>query len=121
LLFKPYDDDGRLAWNSVLAGIALHLLLTRAVPQVFEHYPQLESAIGLDLGDAIVANIGIRGDRELISVGSPANHAAKILGGSDTLTVAKKLYDCLSRDQGALFSQVSDVRSEEHTSELQSR
>ncbi len=109
LLFKPYDDDGRLAWNSVLAGIALHLLLTRAVPQVFEHYPQLESAIGLDLGDAIVANIGIRGDRELISVGSPANHAAKILGGSDTLTVAKKLYDCLSRDQGALFSQVSDV------------
>jgi len=109
LLFKPYDDDPDLAWISVLAGIALHLMLTRATPEVFEHYPRLDSAIGLDLGDAVVANIGIRGDRELISVGSPANHAAKILDGSNTLTVGKKLYDCLSDTRKELFSQVGEV------------
>jgi class 3 adenylate cyclase len=109
LLYKPYDDDTSLAWNSVLAGLALHLLLSRAVPEVFEHYPRLESAIGLDLGDAMVVNIGIRGDRELISVGCPANHAAKILGISNTLTVGKNVYDCLSRAQKALFSEVGDV------------
>jgi hypothetical protein len=46
LLYKPYDDDPSLAWNSVLAGIALHYVTTQATPQVFENYPKLDSVIG---------------------------------------------------------------------------
>jgi class 3 adenylate cyclase len=109
LLYKPYDDDSDLAWNSVLAGIVLHCLLTRATPQVFETYPILDSVIGLDLGDVVVANIGLRGDRELISVGSPANHAAKIHGDANSLTVGKRIYDCLSKTQRAFFVEDGDV------------
>ena len=105
LLYKPYDDDSSLAWNSVLAGIALHYVMTRATPaEVFETYPQLESVIGLDLGDVVVANIGsCVVTRELISVGSAANHAAKIHGGPNSLTVGKRIYDCLSKDAAIFF------------------
>ena len=109
LLYKPYDNDPDLAWNSVLAGIALHCVLTRATPEVFESYPKLDSVIGLDLGDVVVANVGLRGDRELISVGSPANHAAKIDGDPNSLTVGHRIYDCLSKTQRAFFAQDGDV------------
>jgi len=109
LLYKPYDNDSELAWNSILAGVVLHCLLTRAVPQVFESYPKLTSTIGIDLGDVLVANIGLRGDRELISVGSPANHAAKIHGEPNTLTISKRMHDCLSKTRRAYFTEDGDV------------
>ena len=32
LLYKPYDDDAGLAWKSVLAAIALKLIMTDALP-----------------------------------------------------------------------------------------
>lgn len=109
LLFKPYDNDSELAWNSILVGAAFHWLLTRAAPQVFEGYPALTSTIGLDLGDVVVANIGLRGDRELISVGGPANHAAKIHGDPNTLTISNRIYACLSKKQRAYFVEDGDV------------
>lgn len=108
LLYKPYDDDGELAWSSVLAGVALYLLLTRAVPVVFEGYPTPTSTIGLDLGDSLVANIGVRGDRELISVGRPANHAAKILGSPNAIVVTPELYNCLREEEQLHFVEDPD-------------
>src|SRR5665213_1516490 len=108
LLYKPYDDDSELAWSSVLSGVALHHLLTRAVPVVFEGYPIPTSTIGLDLGDSLVANIGVRGDRELISVGRPANHAAKILGSPNAIVITPELYNCLRQEEQLHFIEDQD-------------
>ena len=46
-----------------------------------------ESAVGFAGGRSYIANIGRHGKRELISLGSCANLAAKILGGRDTITI----------------------------------
>jgi hypothetical protein len=53
--------------------------MTDALPSVFPDYPKLMPSLGLSIGDCLVSNIGARGERELISVGGVANHAAKIL------------------------------------------
>ena len=105
LLFRPYDDPETMASNAVLASLAMYSALTEAFSNVFEAYPALIPTIGIEYGDCLIANIGIRGDRELISVGNAANTAAKILvGGNDTITIGKNLYDQLSNDEQAWFT-----------------
>ena len=103
LLFKPYDDASEMAWRSVLAGVAFCLMFKKALPQVFEEYLALTPTVGLELGHSIVANIGVRGDRELISVGSPANHAAKIMGGANTITIGENLFSSLAKEHKPHF------------------
>jgi class 3 adenylate cyclase len=107
LIFKPYDDDQELAWISVLSSLAFHLVLSRGLPEVFPEYPCVASALGLELGDTVVANIGIRGDRELISVGNAANHAAKLIGTDNTITIGENLYSSLSDEHKSLFTAVA--------------
>ena len=109
LLFRPYDDDQWLAWKSVLAAVAFHTMLRQAVAQVFPTYPAIVPTSGLDLGDSVVANVGIRGDRELISIGRPANYAAKVLDGADIITIGKTLWTALESDQQELFEEDGTV------------
>jgi class 3 adenylate cyclase len=97
LLFRPYNDPEVMATNAVLAALSMDAALTSAFGEVFPSYPELVLAIGLDLGDALVANIGMRGDRELLSVGNAANNAAKILIGN-RISVGTTLYDALPTD-----------------------
>jgi class 3 adenylate cyclase len=77
--------------------------------EVFPDYPALIPTIGIELGDCVVANVGIRGDRELISVGSAANRAAKALGQDYMLTIAASLWAALPRDWQQLFQKVGLV------------
>jgi len=57
----------------------------------------LGSAVGIATGTSYVANIGFRGDRELISIGSCANLAAKVIDGTDTIIVTGESYGLLPR------------------------
>lgn len=109
LLYKPYDDDERLAWKSILASIALKLIMTDALPIVFPEYPKLTPSIGVSIGDCLVANIGARGERELISVGGAANHAAKIMNDLRAITVSSALYSSLNDDHRELFEKSGTV------------
>jgi class 3 adenylate cyclase len=108
LIYRPYDDDPALAWKAVLAALALNLIVRDAIPIVWPDYPLLQAATGIDLGDCLVANIGAKGNRELISVGSAANYAAKILEGNDAIAVGPKLWSNLSQDRQELFFQVGN-------------
>ncbi len=104
LLYKPYDDDSVLAWKSVLAALAIKLISTEALPFVFPEYPKLKPSLGLSIGDCLVANIGARGERELISVGAAANYAAKIMNDSHPITISADLYSSLSKERQKLFA-----------------
>jgi class 3 adenylate cyclase len=103
LLYKPYDDDAALAKQALLSAITNHLLFSKVLPDVFSSYTRADMAAGLDLGDCVVANIGVAGDRELLSVGAPANYAAKILGKAGTITVGCKLWQKLAEEEQDLF------------------
>lgn len=109
LIYRPYDDDPSLAWKSILAALALNLVARNAIADVFPDYPQLKPAIGIDLGDCLVSNIGPKGDRELISVGAAANYAAKLLEDNDVITVGAKLWSKLTSDHQDLFFQVGNA------------
>jgi class 3 adenylate cyclase len=105
LLFRPYNDPEAMASDAILVGLAMYSALTEAFSEVFDTYPGLVPAIGIDYGDCLTANIGIRGDRELISVGNAANNAAKILhGGDDAMTIGKSLYDHLDEEHQKWFT-----------------
>jgi class 3 adenylate cyclase len=103
LLYKPYDDDPALAWKSVLVALALKLIGTEALPMVFPEYPKLKPSLGLSIGDCLVANIGARGERELISVGAAANYAAKIMSDVQLITISSDLYSSLNKERQKLF------------------
>ncbi|MGA7236839.1 MAG: hypothetical protein WBY44_14225 [Bryobacteraceae bacterium] len=93
-----------MAELAIRAGIAMYTVFTTAIREIFPAYPELVPAIGIDYGECLVANIGVRGDRELISVGNAANNAAKILvGGDDAITIGSALYGYLDDDDQALF------------------
>lgn len=109
LLYKPYDDDSSLVKRSVLAALTNHLLFSQVLPEIFNSYTQAELAAGLELGDCVVANIGVAGDRELLSLGGAANCAAKILGKARTITVGGHLWESLSKAERDWFSEIDGL------------
>jgi class 3 adenylate cyclase len=109
LIFKPYGRDSEMAWRSVLCSVALHQSAVKALPKVFPNYPAVVSTAGLEIGNAVVANIGMRGERELISVGRPANYAAKISDGLTAITIGENLYSQLTKEQQLLFTAAQGV------------
>ena len=105
LLFRPYDDPETMAEEAIRLGMAMYVVLTEAIAEIFPNYPGLVPAIGIDYGECLVANIGVRGDRELISIGNAANNAAKILvGGNDSITIGQAVYDALDDEDQSLFT-----------------
>lgn len=105
LLFRPYNDPEAMATDAVMAALTIDAALTSAFSAVFSSYPELIPAIGLDLGDCLVANIGMRSDRELISVGNAANNAAKILR-ENRISIGTTLYDALPTDIQNWFTKI---------------
>jgi class 3 adenylate cyclase len=99
LAYKPYDSDDQnrdaeRAERAVIHAITQNTYVLDVFDGVFSEV-RFDSAVGLACGTSYIANIGKHGDRELISLGSCANVAAKILGGRDTITVTKAMYDLL--------------------------
>ena len=61
-----------MASNGVVPALIVHATVTEAFGSMFPDYPDLVRTIGLDFADCPVANVGVRGDGELISIGNAA-------------------------------------------------
>ena len=99
LVHKPYDSDevnlaGKRSKNAVLHTITQSTYVYDVFAEVFDDI-QFDCAAGLAGGTSYIANIGKHGDRELISLGTCANLAAKVLGAKNTITITKWIYDDL--------------------------
>lgn len=98
LCYKPYGDEARRARNAVIMGITLNTFIYEVFNDVFSDLPRsFQSAIGISAGRSLIANLGFRGERERISLGTPANLAAKILGLGNTITITPEVYDLLPK------------------------
>ena len=100
LVHKPYDSDeenrtARRSQNAVTHAITQCTYVHDVFNDVFDEVC-FDCAVGLAGGTSLIANIGKHGDRELISLGSCANLAAKVLGDKNTITITKGIYDDLS-------------------------
>lgn len=91
LVFRPYDRDdasknGDRAKLAVTHAITQNTYIHEVFNGVFSDVRDFSSAVGLSSGTSYLANVGKTGKRELISLGTCANLAAKIIGGKDTIT-----------------------------------
>jgi len=93
LAYRPISDESAMAAKAVLTALALRHMLAE-FNEVFELTDAAvwKLAAGLDHGTAIATRNGTIGDRELLFLGSPANHAAKIISsvGGIRMTAAVK-------------------------------
>jgi hypothetical protein len=97
LNYKPYNDQAKRAKGAVLFAITHNTYVCEGFNRIFAEVRDFDSAVGIASGMSYIANIGRRGNRELISLGSCANLGAKVLGKGDTITITKDVYDDLPR------------------------
>lgn len=103
LCFKPYDSNeeskaAERAKRSVIAAITQHSYIYESFNPVFkDDVGDFEAASGIAAGTSFITNIGYKGERELISLGTCANLGAKVIDQSkrDSITVTKDVYDLL--------------------------
>jgi class 3 adenylate cyclase len=76
-------------------AVSLNSYLYDVFNDVFREVRDFEGAVGIAAGECLVANLGFRGDRELISLGSCANLGAKVIDGMDTITITEDVYTLL--------------------------
>lgn len=90
--FKPYDDEDARVTAGVCAAVSLATYVKHVFNPLFEVLGPLNVRSGADVGPFYIANVGRRGNRELICIGDSANIAAKILGATSTLTITDRVY-----------------------------
>lgn len=98
LVFRPYDDEAERARVALAAAVTMKSILAQVVNPVFPEMRNLRPSIGIAGGQSYIANVGFRGDRELIALGTCANLAAKALGAEGTLTVSKDVWSLLAAE-----------------------
>jgi class 3 adenylate cyclase len=119
LIYRPIRDAEEIATKAVL----LQVILARfgvIFSDEFAALPDLDLRNGSDIGEAIGTRNGVQGDRELLFLGSPANHAAKLLefGSARRVTAAVRdalpadLTPLLEADPGGDYRLVSVAKSE---------
>lgn len=109
LVHHPINDAAGISRKAVL----LQLILDRFGVVFNAEFPNLEDVeirSGADMGNAIGTRNGTDGDRELLFLGAPANHAAKLLA-ADTAPrrLTKVMVDELPDDLAAITVKDDDT------------
>jgi len=98
LFFRPIDASAKISAKAVLLQLVLKDFVTSVFNPAFPDFGDFKVAGGADIGDAIGTRNGSHGDRELLFLGDPANHAAKIINSHGRLRLTKRVYDELPED-----------------------
>jgi class 3 adenylate cyclase len=98
LFYRPIDDPKKLASRAVLLQFILKDFVKTVFNPAFPDYDDFAIAGGADIGNVIGTMDGINGDRELLFLGAPANHAAKIISSEQGLRLTQGVYDALPDD-----------------------
>jgi hypothetical protein len=102
LIHHPLNDDMGIATKAAL----LQLVLDRfgvVFNTEFDDLDDVEIRSGADMGRAVGTRNGTDGDRELLFLGAPANHAAKLLEPDTAMRrLTKAIADVLPEDLAAL-------------------
>ena len=85
--YRPISDDAKKVVAATLSSVALVRAL-RILSSELGLDPVWKGACGVDFGEVLVTKDGVRGDRELLFLGSAANRAAKIVDTGVLLTQA---------------------------------
>jgi class 3 adenylate cyclase len=126
LCYRPIDDATTIARHAALLGLAVGDFVRNVFNPFFDAYPDFEVAAGIDMGNVIATKNGTSGDRELLFLGGPANHAAKIVGEAG-VRLTGAVYEALPKDlqehcteieEGLYRIQLSYARMKEELADL---
>jgi class 3 adenylate cyclase len=93
LFYRPIDDRTELGRRAVLLQLVLRDFTRTVFNRAFQKLAGFQVAAGADIGSAIGTRNGMRGDRELLFLGAPANYAAKIIGPAGTLRISEEVFN----------------------------
>ena len=119
LVFKPYDgdnscEDTKRVSQAVIHAITQNTYVLDVFNTIFSEVRDFSSAVGLANGTSYICNVGKIGKRELISLGTCANVAAKVIGGRDSISITDEMYfmlpECL-QNHFEKSSAISDVQT----------
>ncbi len=108
LFFRPIDAAGELATKAVLLQAVLREFTYTVFNPLFPSLENLDMSGGADIGNAIGTQDGMKGDRELLFIGAPANYAAKIITTAGQLCLTEHIYKELPRKVQRLCSKEED-------------
>jgi len=108
LIYRPIDDSATIAGRALLLQMVIRDFVRRVFNPEFPSLPDIAVAGGADIGNAIGTQDGMKGDRELLFLGRPANYAAKIIGPAWQMRVTAQLYDALPEPLQELCEELED-------------
>lgn len=88
----------RLAMRAFFLQIVLQDFVHSTFNPAFPGFTNFTLAGGADLGNTIGTSDGLKGDRELLFLGSAANYVAKIIGPANSLHLTDKIYSVLPKN-----------------------
>lgn len=91
LVYRPIDNAEEIATRAVLLMLTLRDFARAVFNPAFSTYGDFVLAGGADIGSAIGTRNGVRADREMLFIGAPANHAAKVIGSGATLRITERI------------------------------
>ncbi len=97
LFYRPIRNPRAIATRAVLLQLVLKDFVTNVFNPAFS-IDDFKIAGGTDIGNAIGTSNGIKGDRELLFIGSPANYAAKIVSDDWKMRLTERVYAELPAD-----------------------
>lgn len=98
LFFRPIDGAADLATKAVLLQAVLREFVDSVFNPAFPNLENVDISGGADIGNAIGTQDGMKGDRELLFLGAPANYAAKIIMNAGQLRMTARVYDQLPKE-----------------------
>lgn len=96
----PQSPKKDVITSAVECGITMITCVKKVINPYFSNYDDIAIAIGIDYGMISAANLGLRGQREPVLIGSCTNFASKLedAAGTDEIIVSQMIYDHISRD-----------------------
>ncbi|HWW62455.1 MAG TPA: hypothetical protein VN181_13870, partial [Thermoanaerobaculia bacterium] len=88
VFYRPIDKGEALAEKAFLFMLIVRDFVRYVFNPAFPAYENLAVSGGADIGTVIGTQNGLKGDRELLFLGRPANYAAKIIATGLRLTTA---------------------------------
>jgi len=100
LIYRPIRNATQIAGKALLAQLVCDRF-GDVFSETYATLPDLHVRSGSDIGDAIGTRNGVQGDRELLFLGAPANHAAKLLATGSDRRVSVAMRRALPEDLAA--------------------
>jgi class 3 adenylate cyclase len=108
LIYRPVQDEEEIASRAILLQAVTRDFVRRVFNPAYPSLSNIAVSGGADIGNAIGTQDGMRGDRELLFLGAPANYAAKIIGSAGEMRLTARVHGYLPKSLQEVCEKLED-------------